>query len=248
MVRRATIPLTLALALLLSCSRLAVGLSVREPFSAHMKRAELIFIGTVTKKEYVRITETGRVETDLTFDVKQLIMGTPNIDKDTVKFSAPGGLNHWSSMGQGLRRLEVGDTVMMLLMYNWHIAQWMRRYEGLYVVSGGHGCWFVKSKKVDNKTEYTVYIWVNTKDILERYPYVGFPLPLCVNVIKAARKYPQRIDPLMEIMSAEFMEAISDGVKPDTPEAHSIHEPIIANFEQLIDELEAINDDGGKDD
>ena len=53
--------------------------------------------------------------------------------------------------------------------------------------------WFVKTKKVNKKTEYTVYIWASTKERLKQF-FLELPLSLVVRLIKSARKHPKRID------------------------------------------------------
>ena len=74
----------------------AIGaLIILEPFSTRMKRAELIFIGTLIDKEIIREGTTA-LHTDLTFQVDKLIEGTPNIDNDTVKFRVPGRVDPYS--------------------------------------------------------------------------------------------------------------------------------------------------------
>ena len=234
------VTLTLLLILSTVCVRFTMGSSVIvEPFSAHIKRAELIFIGTLVDKHiFLSNVASGSFETDLTFHVDKRIEGTPNIDKDTVKFSLPTGHRNRNSMAQGLRNLEVGDTLMMLMRFNPYIAP---RYKGLYTASIG-SYWFVKTKKVNKKTEYTVYIWANTKERLKQL-FLELPLSLVVRLIKSARKHPKRIDRVTDIMSDAIMEGISRGVKPDTREAQRIHQRVITFVERALDILDDKEDD-----
>lgn len=244
------VTLLLLPSLLFVCVMFAMGGNIMEPFSTHMKRAELVFIGTLVDRQYVYNEVTNGFVTDLTFDVDHLIEGSPNVDKDTVVFCIPGGeginpetgdhVHHWSSMGQGFAKLEVGDNVLMLLKYNTHIAKWMPRHEGLYPVSEGHGCWFVKSKKVNEKTEYTVFIWASAKDRLDK-PYLGMPLPLFVRLMNAARKHPERINAVADVTNDATMEGLRGAVIPNTPAADRIHEPAIDHVMRVLDELDAID-------
>ncbi|MCZ6681412.1 MAG: hypothetical protein O7E52_29710 [Candidatus Poribacteria bacterium] len=227
----------------------SIGAEIRNPFSVHMKRAELIFIGTLVNRQYVPDEASpGNFFTDLTFHVDGLIEGTPNIDEKTVTFSIPGGEGivpstgkygrHWSSMGQTFAKLEKGDNVLMLLRENPAIATWMPRYNGLYPISESHGCWFVKAKKENEKVEYTVFMWASSKDRLKQ-PFLGLPLPLVVRFINTARKHPEQIDPLTDIIADAIVDAISDGLPPDGPDVLRIHRPLIARIQRVLDELEA---------
>ena len=150
----------LTLALSLICGQTAIGSSwVKEPFSAYMKRAELVFVGTLVKKQNAHNPATNGWVHDLTFNVDKLIEGTPNIDKDTITFCLRGRIPHWSVTG-GFNHVEIGDTLLLLLQQNESIAKWMPRYKGL--AAAGPGTFTVllaKAKKVNSKTEYTVYMW-----------------------------------------------------------------------------------------
>ena len=237
--------LTLPLTLLFVCGNLAVGSSiVTEPFSAYMKRAELVFIGTLVKRQYVHNPVTNGYVTDLTFNVDKLIEGIPNIDKDTVTFCIPGGKNHWNTMGQEFVTLEIGDSLLMLMRENTSIATWMPRYKGLYPVSSTYSGLIAEAKKVNNKIEYTVYMWSIDKDESKegfiKKPVFGMPLSLYVRLMRAARKHPEHIDPLVDMMFDAIGESRSDGLKYE--EAHHIYyKPIIANFEHVLDKLKAAN-------
>ena len=217
----------------------AIGaLIILEPFSTRMKRAELIFIGTLIDKEIIREGTTA-LHTDLTFQVDKLIEGTPNIDNDTVKFRVPGRVDQSrsSSPGQAYRNWEVGDTLMMLMNVDEHRAI---RYGWFYPISG----WFVKSKKVNKETEYTVYIWANTKEMLKRH-FLGLPLPLMVRFIDAARKHPEMIDPVADVIGYALTKASSGVIEPDTPEAERIRQGIITYIEIALEMLKTIDTNKG---
>ena len=219
--------------LLLVCGRFAGSMYAREPFSAHMKKAELIFIGTVVDKEIIREGTTA-LHTDLTFHVDKLIEGTPNIDDDTVKFRVPGQVHPSNSRGQIYRELEVGDTLMMLMNANKHFAI---RYGWFYPISASHGCWFVKSKEVDTETEYTVYLWASSKKELNRH-FLGMPLPLMVRFIDAARKHPESMDPVAEVIGNALIKSYQ-GI--ETTEAARIRHGILTYIELALEGLEAID-------
>lgn len=229
------ITLTLILTLLL-CVKFAMGASyIVEPFSAHMKRAELIFIGTLVEKEIIHEGATG-LHTDLTFRVDELIEGVPNIDNDTVKFRVPGRVDRSgaSSPGQTYRNLEVGETLMMLMHVNEHRAV---RYGWLYPISPNHGSWFVTPKKVNDETEYTVYIWATDKATLKRH-YLGLPLPLMVRFIDAARKHPETMDPVADVIGYALSKGSDGAIKPDTPETAQIRKGIITYIKIALEGLE----------
>lgn len=230
-IRRYLIVVACLLSLLLGVGFAQGATYIRESFSTMMKRVELIFIGTVVEKEIIREGTTG-LHTDLTLHVDQLIEGTPNIDNNTVKFRVPGQVDH-SSPGtpeQTYRQLEVGDTLMMLMNVNKYVAI---RYGWLYPVSS----WFVKSEKVEKETEYTVYIWANTKETLERH-YLGLPLPLMVRFIDAARKHPEIIDPVTDVLEYGLVMGTHGGIPPDSPKAERIRQGIITYIEIVLDALE----------
>lgn len=241
------VKLILILTLPIVLGKFAMGSStMREPFSTHMKRAELIFIGTLVDKQYAKNEASIGFVTDLTFKVDKLIEGTPNIDKDTVIFCIPGGegtdpktgkhLNHWSSMGQEFAHLEVGDNVILFMQYNTHIAKWMPRRGGLYPVHS----WTVKTKKVDGKEEYFVYFWSNSVEDKVKHHFLGIPLPLVIRFVEAARSHPDTIDPVTDIMAETMMTGITGGVSPNTPAAERITASVIGQIKQVLAELEPV--------
>ena len=241
------VTLTLLFILPLVYTMFAIGGGIiQEPFSTYMKRAELIFIGTLTNKQHFHNEATNGSVTDLTFDVDKLVEGKPNIDKDTVTFCIPGGegihpatgeyVEHWSSMGQEHAHLEVGDQVIMFLESNSHIAKWMPRHGGLHPLSGSHGCWFVKTRKIDDKLEHIIYLWADTKERLKHH-FLGLPLPLFTKLIEAARDYSDTIDPLSDDIFDTMLKGEERGIKPGSKEADAIEQEVIKQINQVLDEL-----------
>ncbi len=242
-------PLTLLSTLLLVCSQFAMGSSsVMEPFSVEMKRAELIFIGTLVDKQYAHNEVTNGFVTDFTLNVEKLIEGEPNIDDDTVIFCIPGGegvdprngkrRRHWSSMGAEFAHLEIGERLILFLQYNTYIAKWMPRRDGLYPVHS----WTVKKKKIDGRDEYLVHFWSNSINERLKHHFLGIPLPLFTELIDAARNHPDTIDPLMDYIAEEMTGGLERGVIPDTREAEVIQQAVIKRIRLALDELPT-NDD-----
>ena len=75
----------LAVVFMLICHSAMAASEIYQPFSKHMKNAELVFIGTLIGTEYGTNGNRGLL-TDLMFRVDKLIKGEPNINEDTVKF------------------------------------------------------------------------------------------------------------------------------------------------------------------
>ena len=227
--KRRMVTLTLILTFSFVCVTGAMGaLMIREPFSARVKKAELIFVGTVVEKDIIHEGTTG-LQTDLTFHVDKLIEGEPNIDAETVKFRVPG---QFDELGRGYLELEVGDTLLMLMHVNKRVAI---GYGGLYPIS--NSCWFVKSKEVDAETEYTVYIWASRKAELDRH-FIGMPLPLMMRFIDAARKHPESIDPITDVVGNALMKSYEGIEGIDTPEAARIRHGILTYIALALEDLE----------
>lgn len=244
------VTLTLIFTLPLVWVTLAIGGGViQEPFSVYMKRAELIFIGTLTDKQHFHNEVTNGFVTDLTFDIDKLILGNPK-NKDTITFCIPGGegihpktgehVEHRTSMGQEHAHLEVGDQVIMFLEFNSHIAKWMPRHGGLHPLSGNHGCWFIKTREIGDKLEYIIYPWTDTKERLT-VRFLGLSLPLFTKLIEAARDHPDTIDPLSDLIFEAMLKGEKRGIKPDSKEAEVVEQEVVKQIEQVLDELEATN-------
>ena len=132
----------LAVVCMLICHSAIEAMEIYQPFSKHMKKAELVFIGTLTGTEYGTNGSRGLL-TDLTFRVDKLIKGEPNIDEDTVKFCIPGGIardaetgeliTHQNTLGDAFAHLEVGSTFILMLRYNAAIATWMLSVMGCFL-------------------------------------------------------------------------------------------------------------------
>ncbi len=233
---------TLTLLLTLICGKFAIGSMIaREPFSIHMKRTEIILIGTLTNKQYAHNEVTNGFITHFTFDVKKTIEGEPNIDEDTLIFCIPGGegvdpetgeeIAHWSSMGAQYAHLEVGETLILFLEYNKHIAKWMPQRNGLYPVH----CWTIKKKKVEERREeYFVYFYSNAIDERLKHHFLGVPLPLFVRFIEVARNSPDTADPVTRIIGDAIMAGIQRNIIPDTPEANRISATIFNRIKQVV--------------
>lgn len=241
----------LILASLSICVKFALGsTTVGEPFSTNMKRAELIFIGTLVDKQYAPNDVSIGFVTDLTFNVNKLIEGTPNIDNDTVIFCIPGGqgidpttgqtVEHWSSMGDHFAHLEVGDQVILFMETNEHIAKWMPRRGGLYPVSDDH-CWTVKKKKVDGNDTYLVYFRSNSIEERLKHHFLGIPLPLFIRFVEAARNHPETIDAATNVIHEALIRGLEGGIRPDTRQADAIQQEVVKQINQVLDQLGAGN-------
>ena len=229
--------------LLLVFGQSALGSTLMEPFSMQMKRAEMIFIGTLVEKQYAANEVSIGCVTDFTFDVDKLIEGEPNIDKDTVIFCIPGGecndsvtgepIIHDNTMGDEYAHLEVGEQLILLMQYNKHIAKWMPRRDGFYPVQ----IWHVKKKKVDGKEELLVYFWSNFKDDRLKHHFLGIPLALFLEFVEASREHPDEIDPVSNIIAEAIMDGFSRQIRPDTPEAERIRQSVIDSMKRVLEAL-----------
>ena len=176
----------LAVVCMLICHSAIEAMEIYQPFSKHMKKAELVFIGTLTGTEYGTNGTRGLL-TDLTFRVDKLIKGEPNIGDDTVKFCIPGGIakdpktgeliTHGSTMGAAFAGLEVDSTFILMLKENEAIASWMPKRNGLYPVSPSHGVWSVTTRKVKGVPDYYVHMWARGSERLKTH-FLAIPLEI----------------------------------------------------------------------
>ena len=236
--------------LLLIFGQLALSSSLMEPLSTQMKRAEMIFIGTLVSKQYAANEASIGCITDFTVDVDKLIEGEPNIDENTVIFCIPGGecndsvtgepIIHDNTMGAEYAHLEVGEQLILFMQYNEHIAKWMPHREGFYPVH----IWHVKKEKVDGKEEYLVYFWSNFKDDRFKHHFLGIPLPLFLEFIEALREHPDETDPVADIIAEAIMEGFSREIRPDTPEAERIRQTVIGNMKKVLEALNTAQPEG----
>lgn len=236
-------PLTLLLTLI--CGDIAIGISVPEPLSVHMTRTEMIVIGTMTDREYAHNPATNGFITHLTFNVHKTIEGEPNIDADTLIFCIPGGEGvnpkdgkryiHHNTMGQAYAHFEIGDTLILFMHYNEHIARWMPQRNGLYPVQA----WTVEKKKVDGREEYTVYPYSNSIDDKLKHHFLGVPLELFIRFVEVLRQSPDTADPVTKIIGDAIMEGLEKNIERDTPEANRINANVLNRIKQAVVSFEA---------
>ena len=223
----------LAVVCMLICHSAMAG-EVYQPFSKHMQKAELVFIGTLTGREYDTNGDYGLL-TDLTFRVDKLIKGEPNIDEDTVKFCIPGGivrdaetgelLTHRSTMGDPFVGLEMDSTFILMLRENEAIASWMPRRNGLFPISPSHGVWSVTTKKVKRVPDYYVHMWATGSERLKKH-FLGIPLELFVELLDASTIYGDKVDPIADLIDEAAMKGELRGIRPDSDQAAAIQAKI----------------------
>ena len=210
-------------------SAMAAG-EAAQPFSEHMQKAELVFIGTLTGTEYGTNGTRGFL-TDLTFRVDKLIKGEPNIDADTVKFCIPGGIakdaktgeliRHGSTMGDAFAGLEVDSTFILMLRENEAIASWMPKRDGLFPISRSHGVWSVTSKKTKSGTDYFVHMWTLGSERLKQH-FLAIPLETFVELMEASKIYGGKVDPIADLIRDAAQTGELRGVRPDSDAAAAV--------------------------
>ena len=237
----------LAVVCMLICHSAMAASEIFQPFSKHMKRAELVFIGTLTGTEYGTNGTRGFL-TDLTFRVDRLIKGEPNIDEDTVKFCIPGGIGldpvsgeeirHWSTMGEAFANLEVDSTFILMLRENEAIASWMPRRNGLYPVSPSHGVWSVTTKKVNGVPDYYVHMWVTGSERLKTH-FLAIPLETFVELLDASITYGDGVDPIADLIDDAATKGELRGIRPDSDEAAAVQAEVTKQIKFELAKLKA---------
>ena len=220
----------LAVVFMLLCHSAIGAMEIYQPFSEHMKKAELVFIGTLTGRAYDTNGSRGLL-TDLTFRVDKLIKGEPNIDEDTVTFCIPGGIawdaetgeqiTHESTMADPFADLEEDSTFIVLLRYNAAIATWMPKRNGLFPISSSHGVWSVTTKKVKGVPNYYVHMWTTGSERLKTH-FLGIPLESFVELLDASKVYGDKVDPIADLIDAAAKKGELRGVRPDSDEAAAV--------------------------
>ena len=220
----------LAVVCMLICHSAMAASEIYQPFSKHMKKAELVFIGTLINTEYGTNGTRGLLA-DLTFRVDKLIKGEPNIDEDTVAFCIPGGIakdaktgeliRHGSTMGDAFAGLEVDSTFILMLRENEAIASWMPKRDGLYPVSPSHGVWSVTTKKVKGVPDYYVHMWATGSERLKTH-FLAIPLESFVELLEASKVYGDKVDTIADLIDAAAMKGELRGIRPDSDEAAAV--------------------------
>ena len=220
----------LAVVCMLICHSAMASAEIYQPFSKHIKKAELVFIGTLTGTEYGTNGTRGLL-TDLTFRVDKLIKGEPNIDEDTVAFCFPGGIardaetgkliTHENTMGDPYTHLEMDGTFIVMLRYNAAIATWMPKRDGLFPISPSHGVWSVTTKKVNGVPDYYVHMWATGSERLKTH-FLGIPLESFVELLDASTIYGDRVDPIAALIDDAAQKGKLRGIRPDSDEAAAV--------------------------
>ncbi len=154
--------------------------------SKSVELSNLIVVGQVVRKQYVfRANIEGLATTDITVAVDQVIKGTPNADKDRVKFMLEGGRGVNPNTGEGIN-LHVGHQAefalneqVLLFMVNSTDPYYKNYpYDRLHPYRGKFGKKIIKDDKVG-------ILFVLDDDSLK---FVRMPLDLAVKLSKAADK------------------------------------------------------------
>lgn len=237
----------LTVAFMLLCHSAIEAMEIYEPFSKHMKKAELVFIGTLTGTEYGTNGNRGLL-TDLTFRVDKLIKGEPNIDADTVKFCIPGGIardaetgeliTHQNTLGDAFVHLEVDSTFILILRYNAAIASWMPKRDGLFPISPSHGVWSVTTKKVNGVPDYYVHMWATGSERLKTH-FLHIPLALFVELLDASTIYGDRVDAIADLIDDVAKKGELRGIRPDSDEAAAVQAKVTKQIKIELAKLKA---------
>ena len=237
----------LAVVCMLICHNAMAASESSQPFSKHMKKAELVFIGTLTGTEYGTNGTRGLL-TDLTFRVDKLIKGEPNINADTVTFCIPGGIakdaktgkliRHESTMGDAFANLEVDSTFILMLRENEAIASWMPKRDGLYPVSPSHGVWSVTTKKVKGVPNYYVHMWATGSERLKTH-FLAIPLESFVELLEASKIYGDKVDPIVALISDAIVKGELRGILPDSDEATAVQAEVTKQIGVELAKLKA---------
>ena len=237
----------LAVVFMLLCHHAIGAMEIYQPFSKHIKKAELVFIGTLTGTEYGTNGNRGLL-TDLTFRVDKLIKGEPNIDEDTVKFCIPGGIakdaetgeliKHSSTMGDAFAGLEVGSTFILMLKQNEAIATWLPKRDGLFPISPSHGVWSVTTKKVNGVPDYYVHMWATGSERLKTH-FLAIPLELFVALLDASTIYGDRVDAIADLIDDAATKGERRGIRPDSDEASAVQAKVTKQIKNELAKLKA---------
>lgn len=240
------VTLALLLAVCMVSSAMA-AMEIYQPFSEHMKKVELVFIGTLTGKASDTNGSRGLL-TDLTFRVDKLIKGEPNIDEDTVTFCIPGGIawdaetgeqiTHESTMADPFAGLEEDSTFIVLLRYNAAIASWMPKRNGLFPISLSHGVWSVTTKKVKGVPNYYVHMWTTGSERLKTH-FLGIPLESFVALLEASKVYGDKVDPIADLIDDAAKKGELRGIRPDSDEAEAIQTKVTKQIKIELAKLKA---------
>ena len=188
--RKAVLAVITLVFVFLSLSACAFNIEYKKGFamSKMVERCEIVVRGRVTNIEGVwRDNIDVNITTDVTITVSEIIKGTPNAGKDTVKFMIEGGTCTDPSTGEerilyasGVPTFELNEEVLLFLFngesdsfYDNYPYGKMYPYRETYGVS-----------KIVNDEVVMAYLLSETND--SDMKLVKFPVNLAVNLCKTA--------------------------------------------------------------
>lgn len=173
-----------------------------------VKHTDLIVHGKVVDTEFVfREHITSKYTTDITIAVDSVVKGTPNINKNTVKFMIEGGSGIHPRTGADLTveaghspDFEIGETVLLFLRKSKRVEMNIP-HDGYYVFYGRLGKRKVERNKVSIPYTFKRYIIDEydgelTGKYIDTKKYIKLPVDLVIDIGKASLESYDSVVPL----------------------------------------------------
>ena len=198
--------------------------------SSCVELSELIVVGRVTQKDFVKrilSQDIGeQITTDITVTVTQAIKGTPNAGNKQVKFMYEGGQYTDPITGDPMEvivtsesEFAVGEEILLFLFKGDGVYYEYYPHDKLQVLRGDYGKRLIKSDKI-------ITLYAMEDDSLKP---VGMPLDLALKIAKAAIKDKDAV--------VELEKDIKDAIAQRTGSDINLPQTLI---DRLMEEAEGI--------